>query len=94
MDAARRAGVPAGPILPISEVVKNPHVLERGMVTEIDNPRTGKKLKQLGTPVKFSTSATSMRMVPPGLGEQSSEILLRMGYSEKEISEFREMKVI
>ncbi len=94
LDAARKAGVPAGPILQISEVVSNPHVLARGMVTEVDNPRTGKKLKQLGTPVKFSKSRTSIRMAPPGLGEHSEEVLGELGYSKDRIEELRRGGII
>jgi|SRR5579875_593783 len=94
LDAARKAGVPAGPILQISEVVSNPHVLARGMVTEVDNPRTGKKLKQLGTPVKFSKSRTSIRMAPPGLGEHSEEVLGELGYSKDRIEELRRGSII
>lgn len=94
LEAARKAGVPAGPILQISEVVNDPHVLSRGMVTEIDNPRTGKKLKQLGTPVKFSKSATSIRCAPPGLGEHSEAILGELGYNLENIHQLRASKVI
>ncbi|MHB8567888.1 MAG: CaiB/BaiF CoA transferase family protein [Nitrososphaerales archaeon] len=94
LEAARKAGVPAGPILQISEVVSNPHVLARGMVTEVDNPRTGKKLKQLGTPVKFSKAKTSIRMAPPGLGEHSEEVLKELGYSEKEIERLKTHRIV
>lgn len=94
LKAARKAGVPAGPILQISEVVNNPHVLSRGMVTEIDNPRTGKKLKQLGTPVKFSKTRTSIRVAPPGLGEHSEGILRELGYPPEKIRELIASKVI
>ena len=87
IKVARKAGVPAGPISPVSEVVSDPHVLYRKMVTEIDNPRTGKKLKQLGTPVKFSESVTSIRRAPPGHGEHSKEILSELGYAQKEIED-------
>ena len=94
IEVARKAGIPAGPISPVSEVVSDPHVLYRKMVTEIDNPRTGKKLKQLGTPVKFSESVTSIRRAPPGHGEHSNEILSELGYEEKEIEDLASDGVI
>jgi crotonobetainyl-CoA:carnitine CoA-transferase CaiB-like acyl-CoA transferase len=87
IDLAKKAGVPAGPISKVSEVLSDKHVLVRNMVTEIDNPRTGKKLKQIGTPVKFSESKTSIRSAPPGRGENSREILRRIGYSDEKIND-------
>lgn len=87
IDLAAKSGVPAGPISKVSEVLSNEHVLARGMVTEIDNPRTGKKLNQLGTPVKFSEAKTSIRMAPPGQGENTEEILRRLGYTNGEIDQ-------
>lgn len=94
VEVARKAGVPAGEILSVSEVLSDPHVLSRKMVTDIENPRTGKKLKQLGTPVKFSASHTSIRLPPPLLGEHNYEILARLGYSKEEIVRLKAEKTI
>ena len=85
IDLALKAGIPAGPISKISGVLSDRHVLARDMVKEIDNPRTGKKLRQLGTAVKFSEGRTSIRLPPPAQGEQSFEILRDLGYEEKQI---------
>jgi crotonobetainyl-CoA:carnitine CoA-transferase CaiB-like acyl-CoA transferase len=94
VDIARKAGVPAGEIFSVSEVLTDPHVLAREMVTEIVNPRTGKKLKQLGTPVKFSESETSIRLSPPSLGEHTSNILSQLGYSGAEIEDLKKNGVV
>ncbi|MDG6905467.1 MAG: CoA transferase [Nitrososphaerota archaeon] len=91
---ARKAGVPAGPISQVSEVVSDPHVLYRKMVTEIENPRTGKKLKQLGTPVKFSEAQTSIRRAPPGHGEHTREILSEIGYGRQEVEDLARRGVV
>lgn len=93
-DLATAAGVPAGLISKVSDVLSDRHVIFRGMVTEIENPRTGKKLKQLGTAVKFSEARTSIRLPPPAQGEHSSEILESLGYSREKIRELVESDVV
>lgn len=94
LQLAKKAGVPAGPISPVSEVLSDPQVVAREMVTEIDNPRTGKKLKQLGTPVKFSEAKPSIRLPPPALGEHTIEILEELDYSKTAIKDLLDRKVI
>ncbi|MGI0083692.1 MAG: CaiB/BaiF CoA transferase family protein [Nitrososphaerales archaeon] len=94
VEVARKAGVPAGEILSVSQVLSDPQVISRKMVTEVENPRTRKVLKQLGTPVKFSASEASIRLPPPALGEHNDEILARLGYSKDEIELFRSEKTI
>ena len=94
IDIATKAGVPAGPISRISEVLSNEQVLSRNMLTEIQNPRTGKQLKQLGTAVKFSRAKTSIRLAPPGQGEHSLEILRDLGYDENRIKELLNTRAV
>ena len=94
LDLAQKAGVPAGPILTVSQVLSDPHVIAREMVTEIPNQRTGKKLKLLGTPVKFSETKPSIRSPPPSLGEHTSQVLSELGYTEADVAELRNKGVI
>jgi len=94
IELARQEGIPSGPISQVSEVLSNPHTLFRKMVTEIDNPRTGKKLRLLGTPVKFSRGKTSIRLAPPAQGENTGQILKELGFSQKRVAELGRKGVV
>ena len=79
------AGVPAGPVLSIGEMLKDPQVLAREMVVDVTHSRLG-KIKTLGTPVKFSATPGGVRHGAPLLGEHTRAILKEHGYTDTEIA--------
>lgn len=78
------AGIPAGPVLSIGDMLKDPQVLARDMVVEVEHSRLG-PVKALGSPVKFSHTPTAIKRGAPLLGEHTREILGEYGYSDSEI---------
>jgi crotonobetainyl-CoA:carnitine CoA-transferase CaiB-like acyl-CoA transferase len=52
------AGVPAGPVASIGEMLAHPQALAREMVVEVSHSRLG-TMKSLGSPVKLSGSTRS-----------------------------------
>lgn len=93
MDVLLEAGFPAGPIYDYKQVFENPHTQAREMMVEVDHPVEG-KVKGLGIPVKLSETPGGVRRPAPLLGEHTEETLSGLGYSEEEIADFRERKVI
>jgi crotonobetainyl-CoA:carnitine CoA-transferase CaiB-like acyl-CoA transferase len=67
-------GVPCAPINTMDEVFKDPQVLHRNMLVEIDHPSAG-KIKMAGIPAKYSETKATIRRPPPRLGEHTDEIL-------------------
>ena len=78
-----RAGVPAGPVLPVDESTAAPHTAHREMVTELDWYRG------IGTPIKFSRTKGGTRRPPPKFGEHGDEVLKQHGFTADEIAELR-----
>ncbi len=78
------AGVPAGPVLNVNEMHKDPHALARDMVVEVDHSRLG-PVKTLGLPVKFSKTPGKVAMGAPVYGQHTREVLAEYGYDEGEI---------
>jgi len=85
--------VPAGPINSISHVLSDPQVLARNMLVELTHPVAG-KVKIPGSPVKLSETPAEVKMPAPVLGQHSEEILQMLGYTQDQISDLKNTKVI
>jgi crotonobetainyl-CoA:carnitine CoA-transferase CaiB-like acyl-CoA transferase len=83
------AGVPVGPVNKIGDMLSDPQVHAREMVTEVDHPRAG-RVKTLGTPIKFSATPGAITRHAPLLGEHTNEVLEDLGYSAVEIAGLRD----
>jgi len=88
------AGVPAGPILTSQEAHDDPHVQAMGLLNPVDYPGLTQSAPVTGMPVTLSETPGSIRSRPPTLGEHTSQILAEIGYSESEILQLREQRVI
>lgn len=79
------AGVPAGPVNRIGDMLADPQVAARDMIVEVDHPRAG-RTRGLGMPIKFGDGAADMTRPAPLLGQHSREVLAAIGYSADEIT--------
>ena len=87
------AGVPAGPVASMTEMLGLPQTLARDMVVEVEHSRLG-PVKTLGFPVKFSKNPAAVNTGAPILGEHTREILNELGYSDEEIVELESTGII
>jgi crotonobetainyl-CoA:carnitine CoA-transferase CaiB-like acyl-CoA transferase len=79
-------GVPAGPVLDVKAMHRDPQTLAREMVVEVDHARVG-PMKTLGLPVKFSETPGRVHGPAPLLGEHSRAILTEAGYDAAAIDD-------
>ncbi len=93
VDILLDAGFPAAPIHNYQQVFEDPHTIAREMMVEMDHPVEG-RVKGLGIPVKLSETPGEIRRPAPLLGEHTEETLSGLGYSEEEIADLRERKII
>ncbi|MEO1307286.1 MAG: CoA transferase [Pseudomonadota bacterium] len=78
------AGLPAGPVMDICEMHRDPQALARDMIVETDHPVAG-PVKTIGLPVKFSDTPGGVESPAPTLGQHGAEVLLEHGYSPADI---------
>ena len=81
-----QAEVPCAPVQTIEQVFRDPQVIHRGMLAEVEHPSAG-KIKMAGLPLKFSATPASLRLPPPRLGEHTRNVLEDwLGMTDREIT--------
>ena len=75
------------------EASNDPNLKENNYVTEVWYPELNKNMKVHGTPWKFSKTPANIKRAPK-LGEHNSELLNKLGYSEKDIQNLIKDKII
>jgi crotonobetainyl-CoA:carnitine CoA-transferase CaiB-like acyl-CoA transferase len=93
MEVLRREDVPSAPVNTLDRVMKDPQLLHRNMVVEVDHPAGG-NFKCMGNPVKAS-GGDEVFHHPPALGEHSEEILRGLlGYGSRKIQDLTDKKIV
>jgi crotonobetainyl-CoA:carnitine CoA-transferase CaiB-like acyl-CoA transferase len=78
LAALTAAGVPAGPVLTVAEMLSHPQVLARDMVVETAHPRAG-SVHSIGCPIKLSETPTRVSRTAPFFGQHTREVLEECG---------------
>lgn len=81
LSAFEKAGMPAGPVLSITQMHQDPQALARDMIVTTPHPVAG-DVKTLGLPVKFSKTPGGIGRCAPLKGEHTVEVLRQLGLDE------------
>ena len=77
-------GVPCAPIADFGQVFTDDHLNARDFFWDAEHPVVG-PVRQLGSPMRFSRSATRRGAAGPDLGTGTRDVLLSVGYTEDEV---------
>jgi len=88
-------GIPCGPINDVSMTVREPQVLHRDMIIEVENRKLG-QVRIPGMPLRVCGMTGKDPVTPPPLlGEHNEEILCgRLGFSREELKKLQEKGII
>jgi CoA:oxalate CoA-transferase len=86
LEVLREAGIPAGPVNTLEDLVEDEHVREEGYLVELDNGLT------------MAKSPIGIGEIPlrgaPALGQHTDEVLQALGHGDDEIRAMREEGVV
>ncbi len=86
------AGVPAGPVRFVEELVHDEQVTTNDLVVELEHSVLG-KIKMVGPLVKMSETPLEPTLASPALAEHSDPILASIGYTPAQVQHLRDMGV-
>jgi crotonobetainyl-CoA:carnitine CoA-transferase CaiB-like acyl-CoA transferase len=83
--ALQQADIPATPMHDLDALIDDPHLAAVGFLQKLDHPTEG-RIRLVGIPSRWSRSRPAIRRHPPGLGENSVEVLREAGYTDAAIA--------
>lgn len=93
LEQFRSADIPCGPVQTYEQVFRHPQVLARNLVVENEHPKAG-RVQMVGKPLKFSgTPAPDLRPAP-SLGEHTVAVLQSLHYTDEEIAQLKQERVV
>jgi len=94
-DILNAAGVPAGPVLSVPQVLNSEQLQARSLLSHYEDvPGVGRSIDLVSSGVKFNGQSTGVPAPPPTLGQHTCAILEALGLSGEQIDELREAGVI
>ena len=94
LEAMEAVRLPAGPVLSPQEVLEDPHIAAKGLFQPVPYPGLDKPAPLMKTPVELSRTPGEIRTRAPTLGEHTDQIMGELGYSDTEIAQLREKRVV
>jgi crotonobetainyl-CoA:carnitine CoA-transferase CaiB-like acyl-CoA transferase len=92
LSLLREADVVSAPINNVGEAAVDSDVIANKYIIEVDHPKAG-KIKEVGFPWKFHKTPAKAGIAPE-LGEHNNEILKGLGYSDADIRQLKDEKII
>ena len=93
VEKLEKVGVPCGPINSIDKVFEDPQVKHLGIAQSVETIPFG-VTELVGQPFNLSRTPSSLKQRPPEKGEQNSDVLSELGFSDKELNEFKNQEII
>jgi crotonobetainyl-CoA:carnitine CoA-transferase CaiB-like acyl-CoA transferase len=88
------AGVPAGPVLSIPEILDHPQIRSREALQQFDVMGIDRAIGVMGGGFRLSGGTAAAATAPPTLGVDTDAVLRDLGYDDRAIAELRAAKAV
>ncbi|MDW8359635.1 MAG: CoA transferase [Candidatus Caldarchaeum sp.] len=92
VELLHRFGVPCGPVYTVRELLEDPHVKARNLLSEVVHPVLGRTTVVRSAP--FYSGEKPSFTPPPLHGEHTEEVLKKLGCSGEEVEELERLGVV
>ena len=93
VQALQAVGVPCAPINNLQQALEHPQIAARQVVGYAPHASLG-NMPSVNLPISFDQQPRAQRSAPPLLGQHTKDILRDAGYSEAQIAEFLQQRVV
>jgi crotonobetainyl-CoA:carnitine CoA-transferase CaiB-like acyl-CoA transferase len=93
LEELEKAGVPCGPVNDFAQVFADQHVRERGLEIKVNHPFEP-ALSLIRNPITFSETPVTEYRAPPLLGQDTTQVLTKLGYDKAKLDELKERGII
>jgi len=94
MKELESSRIPVGEVLKAKDVMKDPHIKEKGFFQDTSYPGLEENLPIVGPAIELSANPGEIKLRAPLLGEHNDKILMDLGYTKNEIEQFKKDRVI
>ena len=88
-----QSGIPFAPYQSFLEAVSDPQARANDFFVPVDHPSYG-RIEVISNPVNLSKTPASIRLPAPEFGQHTEEVLLELGYTWDDISQFKQQGVV
>jgi len=93
ISSLEKEGVPCAPLQDFSQSFNEPHLHARNYFWDAPHPTAG-MVRQLGSPMRFSSTKVARRRAGPLLGEDTRAVLRELGFNDRELADLIQSGVV
>ncbi|MEQ9556405.1 MAG: CaiB/BaiF CoA-transferase family protein [Rhodospirillales bacterium] len=93
--ALNAAGVPAGEVLTVPQILAHPQIADRGLIATFENvPGVGRDVRVARAGIKIDRAPVATGTPPPLLGQDTDDLLAELGFSADDIAVLKADKAV